>query len=47
MVHPESAKVTSHRREFCHFADALSPSLLNTPYRRERGMQKNDSLADG
>ena len=35
----------SHRRD-CHFADIPSPSVLNT-YKMERGLQQNDSLADG
>ena len=42
----ERAPRTSHWRD-CHFADALSPSLLKHLLKGEGGGQQNDSLADG
>ena len=40
------SRPTPSRRRDCHFADIPSQSLLNA-YQRKRGVQQNDSLADG
>ena len=41
-----AARYPGSRWRDCHFADALSPSLLKHPMKVEGG-QQNDSLADG
>ena len=44
---PRVQGAASRRREFCHFADTPSPSLLKPLLKGDGGVRQNDSLAGG